>query len=138
METGQLPTTLEEARAFFKDDGFATIRLGAVIDMVEPEHARVSVEVTPEHRNARGELMGGASYALADFAFAVETYTSGHPAVSLSANIEYISIFRGTRLIADCTTDRAGRTIVFCTTVITDDTGRLVAKVSTSGFRVES
>lgn len=128
--------TLEEARACFHDDRFATERVGAVIDAIEPGHARTSLKIEPWHLNARRKLMGGVSFSLADFAFAVETKASGYPVVSLDVSMEYFAEPKGTVLFADCRADKVGRTVVFATVVITDDTGRTIARMHANGYRV--
>ena len=71
-------TKLEEARAFFAGDRFATEN-GAVIDEIGEHYAICSMEITPHHLNAAGRVMGGAVFMLADFAFAVAS-NFGHPA----------------------------------------------------------
>ena len=71
-------TKLEEARAFFAGDRFATEN-GAVIDEIGEHYAICSMELTPHHLNAAGRVMGGAVFMLADFAFAVAS-NFGHPA----------------------------------------------------------
>ena len=63
--------TLEELRARFRSDCFATQALGAEIREAEPGCALCAVRLRPEHMNANHTPMGGAIFTLADFAFAV-------------------------------------------------------------------
>ena len=84
--------TLEQIRACFAGDRFASECLGAVIEVAEPQHAVVSMVLRGEHRNAVGNPMGGAIFTLADFAFAIAA--NGHServTVSQSANIHFLS-----------------------------------------------
>ena len=62
--------TLEETRAFFKDDVYATQVTGIVIDACGPNYAKCSLALESKHRNAAGQVMGGVLFTLADFAFA--------------------------------------------------------------------
>ena len=68
-EQGNTKMTMEEARAYFSEDRFATEN-GITLDELDGEHAVTSMTLSPRHRNAFGGVMGGAIFTLADFAFA--------------------------------------------------------------------
>ena len=50
--------TLEEAREFFINDRFAMVN-GMTIDELDDDRCVCSMELTPDHRNAVGGIMGG-------------------------------------------------------------------------------
>ena len=120
-------TKLEEARAFFAGDRFATEN-GAVIDEIGEHYAICSMELTPHHLNAAGRVMGGAVFMLADFAFAVAS-NFGHPADVIT----FLRPSQGNTLYAKSQELRRGRTAVYYETSVTDDTGALIARVTASG-----
>lgn len=125
-------TKLEEARAFFAGDRFATEN-GAVIDEIGEHYAICSMELTPHHLNAAGRIMGGAVFLLADFAFAVAS-NFGHPAdVTTTSQITFLRPSQGKLLYAKSQELRRGRTAVYYETSVTDDTGALIARVTASG-----
>ena len=125
-------TKLEEARAFFAGDRFATEN-GAVIDEIGEHYAICSMEITPHHLNAAGRVMGGAVFMLADFAFAVAS-NFGHPAdVTTTSQITFLRASQGKLLYAKSQELRRGRTAVYYETSVTDDTGALIARVTASG-----
>lgn len=125
-------TKLEEARAFFAGDRFATEN-GAVIDEIGADYAVCSMEITPHHLNAAGRVMGGAVFLLADFAFAVAS-NFGHPAdVTTTSQITFLRPSQGKILYAKSQELRRGRTAVYYETSVTDDTGALIARVTASG-----
>lgn len=125
-------TKLEEARAFFAGDRFATEN-GAVIDEIGEHYAICSMELTPHHLNAAGRVMGGAVFMLADFAFAVAS-NFGHPAdVTTTSQITFLRPSQGKILYAKSQELRRGRTAVYYETSVTDDTGALIARVTASG-----
>ena len=125
-------TKLEEARAFFAGDRFATEN-GAVIDEIGEHYAICSMELTPHHLNAAGRVMGGAVFMLADFAFAVAS-NFGHPAdVTTTSQITFLRASQGKRLFARSQEIRRGKTAVYYETSVTDDTGALIARVTASG-----
>ena len=135
MPSQEFPS-LEEVQAFFKDDGFATLRLGAAIDEVSLGHAVCSVELTDEHRNAMGNVMGGAIFSLADFACAVASNAGQQPAVTVSSSIEFMDGVKGAWLIATCDPDRLGTRMSYYTTRVVDELGTLVAVVTAACMRV--
>ena len=125
-------TKLEEARAFFAGDRFATEN-GAVIDDIGEHYAICSMELTPHHLNAAGRVVGGAVFMLADFAFAVASHF-GHPAdVTTTSQITFLRPSQGNTLYAKSQELRRGRTAVYYETSVTDDTGALIARVTASG-----
>ena len=125
-------TKLEEARAFFAGDRFATEN-GAVIDEIGEHYAICSMELTPHHLNAAGRVMGGAVFMLADFAFAVAS-NFGHPAdVTTTSQITFLRPSQGKMLYAKSQELRRGRTAVYYETSVTDDTGALIARVTAAG-----
>lgn len=127
---------LEDARAFFSADRFATERCGIVVDEAAPGHAVCSFPIEAHHRNALGNVMGGAVFTLADFALAVASNFAQQPAVSVSSSIEFIGAAKGSRLTADCEADKSGRRLGFYTTRVEDDRGTLVALVQATVMRV--
>ena len=63
--------TLEEIKATFAADRFATEVVGVEIQSAEPGHAVCALKLRPELMNAAGIPQGGAIFTLADFTFAV-------------------------------------------------------------------
>lgn len=126
--------TLNEVREFFAKDRFATDN-GAVIEQIGENSATVSMEIQEHHRNAVGIVMGGAIFTLADFAFAVASNHENPGTVSLSANITFLKASKGNKLIAKAECVRNGRTTCYYRVTVTDDTGALIAEVTTSGYK---
>ena len=125
---------LENARKAFGNDIFATKTTGIVIDAVGEHYAKCSLVIEPRHLNAVGTVMGGAIFTLADFAFAVASNHAEMNTQSLTSQITYLSVAKGTRLIAEANCVKSGRSTCFYNITVTDDTGRLVASISTTGF----
>ena len=132
METTK---TLEEVRAFFEADRFATEN-GAVIEEIGHRSATCSLVITPSHRNAMGAVMGGTYFMLADFAFAVAANWERVGCVSLHADISFLGPARGSKLIAKAVCIKDGRTTACYRIDVTDDLGNLTATVTTTGYYV--
>lgn len=128
--------TLEEAREFFSADRFATATTGIKIEEVGKNYSKCSFEITENHLAAHGSVMGGAVYTLADFAFAVASNTKEQWTLTVSSNINYISMPEGRVLTAECKCIRNGRKACFFETAITDETGKTVAVVTSNGIHI--
>lgn len=128
-------TPLEEVRAFFARDLFASEACGCTILEASRGHAKTSFYVTSEHRNAMGAVMGGAIFTLADYALAIACNMGEPPTVSVTNTIEFLAPVRGVQLFATCDVDKSGRNLGFYTVDVTDDVGTKVARMTATCFR---
>lgn len=129
--------TLEDAREVFSKDLYATELSGAVIDEIGDNYAKCSMELTPNHKNAYGGIMGGAIYTLADFAFAVASnYGKECATVSLVGQANFMSASKGTKLYAEARLLKDGKRNSFFEVTVTDDLDKLIAVVSFTGAHV--
>ena len=124
---------LEEARRFFAGDKYATEATGCLIDEVGEKYARCSLTLEPKHRNALGQVMGGVSFTLADFAFAVAANFHQSLTVSVSSSISHLGPVKGERLIAETRLVKDGKRNCFYEVDVTDDLGTPVALVTITG-----
>jgi acyl-CoA thioesterase len=127
--------SLEEAREFFYKDKFA-VNTGIVLDEITEDVAVCSLELTDEHRNAYGGVMGGVIFTLADFAFAVLSNQIHQLTVAQQVDIHYLSAPIGDKLFAKATCRKSGRTSSIVNVDISDDTGRDVAQFIGTGFKL--
>ena len=128
------PEKLEHLRKIFSGDVYATATTGIVIDDAAKGYSRCSLEIGPHLLNANGFVMGGAIFTLADFAFAVASNFDGMTTVSVTSQISYLTVAKGTSLIAEAECIREGRNVCYYSVTINDDTGRKIAVVSITGF----
>ena len=128
--------TMEEARAYFSEDRFATEN-GITLDELDGEHAVTSMALSPRHRNAFGGVMGGAIFTLADFAFAALTNDRERVTVAQQVSISYLSAAKGKRLIATARYRKDGRSSCVVNVDISDDTGRDIAQFVGTGFKLK-
>lgn len=127
----------EYVEKIFEKDVYATETTGAKIDAVEPGYVKCSLQVERKHENIRGNVMGGAIFTLADFAFGVAANMEGMGSVTLSCTINYLRPATGPILYAEARSVKNGRTINFYEVTITDGEGRLIATMMATGFHVE-
>ena len=110
--------------------------LGMRLESVEPGQCRVSMDVTGDMLNAVGLTHGGATYSLADFAFAVASNSHGTVAVALTTQMSYPAASRqGDRLIAEARENNCGSKTGLYTIEVKTQTGRLVGLFSGTVFR---
>ena len=127
--------TIEEVRALFANDRFATEACGCRVVEASRGHAVCTFDIADTHLNAQGSIMGGAIFTLADFALAIACNIGEKPTVAVNNSIEFLSASRGSRLIATCDVDKSGRNLGFYTVSVTDDLGTPVAKMTATCFR---
>ena len=126
---------LERARREFAGDIYATETTGIIVEAAGRDYAKCSLETGPQHMNAAGAVMGGAIFTLADFTFAVAANSEEMNTVSLTSSITYLSAARGGKLTAEANCVRSGRNTCHFIVTVTDSEGRVIASVSTTGFR---
>ena len=127
--------SLESAREFFYKDKFV-VMTGVTLDEITEDEAICSLELTDDHKNAYGGVMGGVIFTLADFAFAVLSNQIHQLTVAQQVDIHYLSAPKGDKLIAKATCRKSGRTSSIVNVDISDDTGRDVAQFIGTGFKL--
>ena len=127
--------TLDEVRAFFANDRYATVACGAVIEEARPGYARIGLQVGEDHLNGMGSLMGGVSFTMADFAFAVASNIGQAPTVPTNCNIDFLGAPKTGALVAECRVEKDGRTLCFARVDVSDSAGNPVARMNVTGFR---
>lgn len=126
---------VEEAREFFKNDRYAEMS-GIVIDELGSDWCECSMVITDNHRNAVGGVMGGAIFTLADLAFSVAANNAHMPTVAQQTSVSFLSGSKGTKLIARAKCRKDGRTTCVYNIDITDDTGRDIALIVATGYKL--
>lgn len=127
--------SLEEARAFFRRDLFATNN-GMTVEALTEHGAVCAMQITEQHQNAEGHLMGGAILALADFTFAVASNNAHRPTVAQQVSLNFLNASKGTCLTSTAYCVKDGRTSCVYRIEIKDDLGKDVAQAVFTGFKL--
>ena len=127
-------SSLEEARAFFVKDRFATEN-NMVLDALTEDGAVCSMEITERHLNAEGGLMGGAILALADFTFAAAANNAHRPSVAQQVSLSFLNASKGKKLVSAASCIKSGRTSCVYVVNIKDDLGKHIAQATFTGFK---
>ena len=127
--------SLEEARAFFKGDTFATEN-GMTIDELGEDFAVCSMALGETHKNAYGGVMGGVLFTLADFTFAVLSNQIHKITVAQQVSVNFLSAPKGKRLFARGKLKKTGRSSTVINVDVRDDTGRDVLQFVGTGFKL--
>ncbi len=126
---------MEEARAFFRQDLYATEN-GMVLEEYTETGSVCSVELTGHHRNAEGGVMGGVMLTLIDFSFATAACNVHRPTVAQQISMNFLNPPRGTRLTARSVCRKDGKTSCIYQVNVTDDLGVDVAQAVVTGFKI--
>lgn len=131
------------AQKIFANDTFATEATGIHIDYVDEDTTVCSLQLDNRHLNAKGSVMGGVIFTLADLAFAIAANSSilaeqkeSLQWVSSSSTIHFLSSPKGHSLIATTTRIKQGRTQALFQISITDSYNRQIAFVTTTGTKI--
>ena len=128
---------LEEARAYFANDRYATEATGIVIEEVAEHYAKCSLKLDARHLNAVGHVMGGVVYTMADLTFAVSTnFRAERPTVTNVAQVNYLNSHEGDTLFSESRLIKDGRRICFYEIRIWDNTGKDIAIISMNGYHI--
>ncbi len=127
--------SLEEVREYFKNDKFAT-NAGMQVEEFSDDEVICSVELTDDHKNANGGIMGGAIFTLADLAFAVLVNNIHKPSVAAQVSINYLSGAKGTKLYAKSGCIKTGRSTTVARADIYDELGTNVALFTGTAFKL--
>lgn len=127
---------LEKAREFFGGDFYATKASGIVIDEVGDHYACCSMEITRNHQNAYGGVMGGATFTLADYTFAVASNFNQVQTVSVTSQINFIGMAKGKKLLSESHLIKDGRSTCLYQIDVKDELGNEVAFVTISGMKL--
>lgn len=129
-------TDLEQVRAFFNGDAYATKVTGIEITEIGMRFAKVELDLDDRHRNALGAVMGGVYFTMSDFAFAIASNIGGEPTVTLGSHITYLSAARGSHLVAEARCRKNGRRTCCYEVQIWDEMDTEVATVIIEGYKV--
>jgi acyl-CoA thioesterase len=134
--------SFEKTKAFFTRDRYLTMT-GVRIDEVGEDRAVCSFDITDMHLNGADAVQGGATYTLADSAFAVASNAGfiergeSKITVNQSASISYFRPPKGRRLIALAKKVSGGRQISVYRMEVSDELGTDVALMVGNGYTID-
>ncbi len=129
------PPTMEAIRAYFTQGDQLAGHLGIEIEELGPGRAKVSMTVQPFHLNAMNVVHGAATFALADYAFAIASNAYGTAAMAVNVSITYTKAVTEGRLVAEAREVSANPKLSSYTIDVTDDRGDLVAVFQGLAYR---
>ena len=128
---------LEEARAYFANDRYASEVTGVVIEEVGEPYAKCSLKIDRRHLNALDFLMGGVVYTMADLTFAVSTnFRAERPTVTNVAQVSYLNPLAGDTIYSESRLLKDGKRVCFYEIRIWDNTGKDIALVTMNGVHL--
>lgn len=119
---------------FVKNDKFASY-IGIKLVKVEPGYALAQLEITENLLNGVGIVHGGATFALADFAFAAASNSSGIITVGINASIAYFKPPKGKIITAEAREISSTKKVCNYSIDVFDENHEIIARMSGTGFR---
>ncbi|SRR6056297_1690903 len=120
-----------------KNDRFAW-SVGICLTEVSPGHAKAELTIEDRHLNGLGLTHGGAIYTLADLAFAAASNSHGVNAVAVNVNMSYFKPARaGDRLTAEAEEISLSRSLGTYRITVTNQTGKTIALMQGTAFRIQ-
>ncbi|MDD2496919.1 MAG: hotdog fold thioesterase [Desulfitobacteriaceae bacterium] len=120
--------------SFFENDRFAK-SVGVKLIKVAPGYAKAQLNITKEHLNAVNIVQGGATFTLADLAFAAAANSHGQMSVGISANITYFKPPQGEVLTAEAKEVSANNRLASYNVDIFDEHQDLIARYNGTAYR---
>lgn len=122
------------------NDRFATELAGISIVSVGAGKAICEMPITSMHLNARGTVMGGAIFTLADYTAAVAANAESPEGdtITMHGDITFLNAAKGSKLIATAHCIKSGRTLCLYEVMIIDEQGSTVAHATMNGFTLHS
>jgi uncharacterized protein (TIGR00369 family) len=109
--------------------------IGFQLTAIDSGTARIELATGPQHANPMGTLHGGVLCDIADAAMGMAYASTLGPEESfttLELKINFLRPVWSASLVADGIVVNRGRTVGLTECVVTDETGRLVAKASST------
>ena len=117
----------ETAKDFISSRDTFAKHLGIDLEDVQPGYARARMPLTDDHKNGLGIAHGGATFALADLAFAAASNSHGQVSVAINASISYVAAGQGAWLLAEARETSLTPKLATYKVTITDEEGTTVA-----------
>jgi acyl-CoA thioesterase len=119
-------TDMQTIRDAFQNDRFAAA-IGMELVEVRPGYALARMPLEARHMNLLDIGHGGATFALADMAFAAACMSRGQQCIAVHMSMSCLKAARLGPLQAEAQEISRGRKMTTCTVRITDGAGDLVA-----------
>ena len=113
--------------------------IGFVLKSIEPGHAIFEMEADERHHNPMGTLHGGIYCDLADAAMGfahAATLAEGESFTTIELKINFLGAVRKATLTAEARVVKAGSTLGYIECEVKDETGRMVAKASSTCMKL--
>lgn len=125
---------MEKLKEILLHDRFAA-EAGVELMEVREGYAKARMLVTEKHLNAGGVCQGGALFTLADLAFAAVANSRRQLTLSLNAQITFLSAVARGWVYAEAEEVFSHARVPFIEVRIIDEEGKLVAVLTSSGYR---
>ncbi|HOZ47852.1 MAG TPA: PaaI family thioesterase [Candidatus Hydrogenedentes bacterium] len=125
---------MDVVREYFKGDRLAEY-FGMEIVEVSEGSATITMKIDDRHMNSAGVVHGGATFALADFAFAVSSNSHGTLALAVTTSLSFLKAVRGGTLRAEAREVSLSRRLGTYAIEVKDDEGDVIGLFQGTAYR---
>ncbi|NLX23975.1 MAG: PaaI family thioesterase [Phycisphaerae bacterium] len=117
---------MDKVKRYFSQDQLANL-LGIELTEVAPGRAIARMTIREDHYNSLRMVHGGATFTLADLAFAAASNSHGSVAVGIAASISYVKAATTGTLTAEAREESLSPRLATYSVRVTDDANEIVA-----------
>jgi len=130
MNYEKLLDDMENKAGFFKHNNFHVVK-------ASKEECIIKAELTEDSLNPYGIAHGGLTFGLGDVTMGMHARATSRPAVTLSANINYLKPGTGKYLLAKSELIKSGKTTCVLRANIYNDKEELIATMDSNYFYLD-
>ncbi len=126
---------MDQIKKFFTEQDQFAQHSGIELLKVDAGKAWAKLEIQPWHLNGAGTVHGGATFTLADFAFAVAANSHGTLAMGINTSTSFVNPATSGTLFAAAEEISLNNKLGSYQVRITDQDGRLIAQFQGTAYR---
>ena len=125
---------MDDVKRYFTQDRLAAL-LGIELTDIAPGRATARMTIREDHYNSLRMVHGGATFTLADLAFAAASNSHGNVAVGIAASISYVKAATAGTLTAEAREESRTPRVATYSVRVTDDADEVVAVFQGTVYR---
>lgn len=129
-EQEKIAKYLGEEIGFSKDIGMEVLEVGN-------GHCKGRIPLEKRHLNPLNTVHGGVFFSLADTICGIAAASTGHGGPTVQGEMDYMRAVRGKEIVCSAKVTKTGKTLTWVEGIISDDTGREVARTKFIYYRLK-
>lgn len=127
---------MKAAKYIGEEVGFSK-DIGMEVQEVEEGFCKGRIRLEKRHLNPLNTVHGGVFFTLADTICGIAAASAGYGGPTVQGDMDYMRAVRGKEIICTARVVKTGKTLTWVDGIITDDTGREVARTKFIYYRLK-